>query len=652
MTERTAHSGGEILFTIEVQSDRDMVLARRRTMEVAERLGLSEQQQLQLAAATAEVARTTLERGAGGQISFRVAGADPRLVVEVQDHSPGPPKGLEVEGQPNAERLMDHLLVASASDDTIVLSQHLPTNSEDLAQADLQEIAREVVDLEPAPLVQEVQRHNQELLVTLEELQLKAAEWQATFDAIPDALCVLDGQTAVLHANQAMIAFLDRGLKEVLGRRWGEVCPDQLAIDDLLERARATSCREGKDVQLHGRWYRAQADAVLSEAGAVERFILLVVDITEERHNHEQLVASEGRLRAIIGHSRVGLWLLPADHGAAPDAGLVECSPDLERFLGLSRAELQRAALAELIHPDDREQEQQLRAALLSGEQAHYEQELRFLHASGAVLWGHVAVSPIRAPGGAITSLVYTIVDVTRRKQTELRLTQINETLKSFAHTVSHDLKGPLSGAITANRVLNKLLQQPLTERSKQSVAELAGVFSTSVGRSIDLVNELLTLAEAGHDPGGKTSADLREVIEQVRRDQAAVIQERGARLLSGDDLGRMPVAPAHAYQILANLIGNAIQHNPGPAPTIWIERLAGTEEQTRRLRVRDNGPGIPEALLGSLFEPFVRGAAGTSGLGLATVRRIVQIYGGEIHVENAADGGACFELFVRDLTS
>jgi PAS domain S-box-containing protein len=353
----------------------------------------------------------------------------------------------------------------------------------------------------------------------------------------------------------------------------------------------------------------------------------------------------------MVGHSRVGLWLIPATMGDAQEVRLAECSPDLERFLGLSRDELHGKAFAELLHPDDQEQDQKLRADLLAGRSDFYEIELRFVHRSGAPIWGHVAVSTIKDSTGRIAYLVYTIVDVTRRKQMELRLTQINETLKAFAHTVSHDLKGPLSGAITACQVLRKLLQQPLTDRSKDSIMELTEVFSASVSRSIDLINELLALAEAGWEGGGPTLVDVAQVIDRVLEDNAAMIKERGVRLELEDGLGQVPMAPAHVYQVFSNLIGNAIQHNSIPTPTVRLARIdEAHEDDVYRFVVRDNGPGIPEDLQDRLFDPFVRGTGGGNGLGLATVKRIVQIYGGTIRAYN--DNGACFEFSVRNLVS
>lgn len=641
-----------ILFSLEVRTRQDMVLARQRTTQIAERLGLSKLQQVQLASAVAEISRSTLEHGAGGLIEFRVGGGQtPRLLIAVRDDEAGLPEDpSEVEGFSSARRLMDHFAIESDPEQgtTIVLGQQLPS-SQDLPDGqDLAEIVQEVSEREPATPIEELQRQNQQLLSTLDRLQLKAEEWQTTFDAIPDALCLMDGEGRILQVNQTMSGFLDRTPEAVAGRTWSEVSPDQATIDDLLGRARETRCRSSKDLNLHHRWYRLQVDILLGEAGEAQRFILLIMDITEERQVHEQVVQSESRLRALVGHSRVGLWLIPATTVDAQEVRLAECSPDLERFLGLSRDKLHGMAFAELLHPDDQEQDQKLRADLLAGKTEFYEIELRFVHKSDAPIWGHVAVSTIKDSTGRIVYLVYTIVDITRRKQMELRLTQINETLKAFAHTVSHDLKGPLSGAITANQVLRKLLQQPLTDSSKLKIMELTDIFSASVSRSIDLINELLALAEAGWEGGGATLMDVAEVIERVLEDNAEMIKERGVRIELEDGLGQVPMAPAHLYQVFGNLIGNAIRHNSSPTPTISIARIDEAHQDVHRFTVRDNGPGIPEDLQDRLFDPFVRRTGGGSGLGLATVKRIVQIYGGTIRAYN--DGGACFDLSVRNL--
>ncbi|WP_245443005.1 sensor histidine kinase [Methylobacterium terrae] len=96
----------------------------------------------------------------------------------------------------------------------------------------------------------------------------------------------------------------------------------------------------------------------------------------------------------------------------------------------------------------------------------------------------------------------------------------------------------------------------------------------------------------------------------------------------------------------LDNLLLNAIQHSPAGGTV----RLSGAREDERmRVRVTDQGPGVPEALRGRLFEPFVTGRPDGTGLGLALVREIARAHGGQVRFTAPPPGatgpGATFEL-------
>ena len=102
---------------------------------------------------------------------------------------------------------------------------------------------------------------------------------------------------------------------------------------------------------------------------------------------------------------------------------------------------------------------------------------------------------------------------------------------------------------------------------------------------------------------------------------------------------GPRPGCPA----LLINLVGNAIKHNDSENPEIHISNLGENEQGRLLYLVRDNGHGIPEQLLETVFAPFVKGQGGDSGIGLAIADKVVRLYGGEIRAYN--DDGACFEF-------
>jgi PAS domain S-box-containing protein len=522
---------GTLLFELEVRAEADTLLARQRMKQISRLLGFRGQAQTQIATAGSEIVRNALNHAGGCRVSFHADDDGSSLVLWTVVRDSGPVLSVEAIDQSvgisSARNLMDLFSIDSEPDrgTTVALGKRLRRHH--LSEHDLQAVIDRVARTAPRSTLKEAQDQNRELMLTLDALRrakeqesLRALEWQATFDAIPDALCLLDDSCRVIRTNHAMVAFLDRPEPELIGRPWEELSPFDGAkrpVQALFERARSSRCRAAEDRKLHNRWHRIQVDTVLDEASDVRRFVLLIVDITEERR------ASE-------------------------------------------------------------------------------------------------------------------------------RLSQINEALKTYAHSISHDIKGPLAGAITANQVLQQLLGQPLTEKSSANIRELGEVISTSINKTLSLINEVLALAETGAGPGGATN--VRQVIDRVLEDRREVIEERCIEVELHGELGHVMAAPAHLYQVFANLVDNAIKHADRPDLTICVRRLDPPKDGVHRFLFRDNGPGIPEGLQDRVFDAFVQGDATSegSGIGLSTVRRIAVTYGGTIRAYN--DGGACFELEIQDAVS
>ena len=237
--------------------------------------------------------------------------------------------------------------------------------------------------------------------------------------------------------------------------------------------------------------------------------------------------------------------------------------------------------------------------------------------------------------------------DITERKQAEEELQRINTELQGFAHTVSHDLKGPLTAASLAGNILKELVGAPGTEETRAEELELYDILCRNIERANKLIDDILELAELSEAPGGMKAVDVGEVVESILEERAGIIAEKGIGVRVSKDLARVRANPTHVYQVFSNLIGNAIKHNDSESPRITISRLEDDDRGGHRYLARDNGSGIPPECLDKLFIPFFKGETGETGMGLAIVEKIVKIYDGEITVYN--DGGACFEFRLRD---
>ncbi len=273
--------------------------------------------------------------------------------------------------------------------------------------------------------------------------------------------------------------------------------------------------------------------------------------------------------------------------------------------------------------------------------------EYKLLKKDGSVFYGELSSSVVRDAQGQPGGFIAATRDITRRKRSEEALRRANAELEAFAGTVSHDLTGPLANIQMASQTLMDILAEPLTDERLLAVIQLAEALHDSSERSIKLAEKLLKLAEAGQEPREVAPVDVREVVERILEDRAAAIEERGIRVEIGSDLGKVAADYTHMYQLFTNLIGNAIQYNDSAMPAIEVVHLGDGDGGSHRYLVHDNGAGILADRIEKIFEPFVKGTLGGTGIGLAIVEKIIKVYGGSIRAYN--DDGACFEFVLRD---
>ncbi|MHB8894364.1 MAG: sensor histidine kinase [Candidatus Geothermincolia bacterium] len=227
----------------------------------------------------------------------------------------------------------------------------------------------------------------------------------------------------------------------------------------------------------------------------------------------------------------------------------------------------------------------------------------------------------------------------------EMRLQAIIEELGKFAHTVSHDLKGPLSVIQSASETLSLCLSQP-DGTELETAKDLAEIIARNTDKATALIEGLLALAETGQLPSEIEDVDIADTVALIVDERSAELSRAGVTLEVPDDLGTIAANQTHMYQVFSNLISNVIQRNDSRTPVVEIRALP-SEPHAHRYLVRDNGSGIPAEDLESTFEPFFRAGEDSTGIGLSTVRKIAEVYGGKVVAYN--DNGTCFEITLRD---
>ncbi len=244
---------------------------------------------------------------------------------------------------------------------------------------------------------------------------------------------------------------------------------------------------------------------------------------------------------------------------------------------------------------------------------------------------------------GAVLGRVWAYRDITERKRQERELMEKSSELERFTYTVSHDLKSPL---VTVKTFLG-YLEQDLAGSDQERVKQDVTYMHTAADKMGQLLDELLNLARVGRKMNPAERVTFKELAQEAVRLVAGRISTGGAEVQVADAAVVLEGDRPRLTEIWQNLVENACKfmgNQPKPRVEIGVERR-GSEMV---FFVRDNGAGIEpryQARVFGLFEKLDPKGEGT-GMGLALVKRIVEIYKGRIWVESAGPGQGANFLF------
>ncbi len=223
------------------------------------------------------------------------------------------------------------------------------------------------------------------------------------------------------------------------------------------------------------------------------------------------------------------------------------------------------------------------------------------------------------------------------------QLQYLNRELDSFAYTVSHDLKSPLR----AMDAFSHLLSEQMADRMTDEDRDLFHRIDASVQRMQGLITDLLSLARVSQGQLQRMEVNLSDLAEGVLRQERDRDSAREIAVHIAPGL-RANCDPRLAQVVLENLLGNAWKYTRQQVqPRIDFGAAPTAAGEPPQFYIRDNGAGFDMARADRLFKPFTRLHSpqefeGT-GIGLATVRRIIERHGGQIHARAAVGEGATF---------
>jgi signal transduction histidine kinase len=241
--------------------------------------------------------------------------------------------------------------------------------------------------------------------------------------------------------------------------------------------------------------------------------------------------------------------------------------------------------------------------------------------------------------------LSYAVLTFERqRRESAARLAAQNRDLDAFAGRVAHDIKNALSPLHFASSLLSRHTGDP------ERVRDLARRIEANMRQVNQIIDSLLAFSRGSQhgerDEAASVGAVVRSVLDEVRpfalRMGATVDVDHVSEMTVACDAGLLHV-------VLANLMSNAVKYLEGQQER-RVRLVVSREEDSCRFEVADTGPGIPKRDQSAIFEPFYRSKSAQApgvGIGLATVRRIVDAHDGRIAVHSEEGHGSRFVLWL-----
>ena len=492
-----------------------------------------------------------------------------------------------------------------------------------------------------------------------------AKEWQATFDAMNDGVCLLNQEGKVLRCNSAMTKLLNKPFNEINGCLHQELMQTRLDSTEvtLLTRVQETRQRESMELRFGDQWFSVTTDPIFDADGVVAGAVYIVADITDRRQAEENLRKSEERFRLLLENVEDYAIFFQDTHGC-----VTRWSLGAERILGYQEAEILGKSGSIIFTPEDRERGEDKRELKKAVTEGRAENERWHVRKDGSRFWGSGIVTLLRDETGQPRGFSKIMRDFTERKQAEderaqllireqearaaseasLRAAESANRLKDeFLATLSHELRSPLNAILGWIQLLNtRKFDEATTTRAMETIERSARSQS-------QLVEDLLDVSRIIQ---GKLRLKIRPVdlvkvidaaIETVRpAAEAKAIQlqtvlDPATGLIAGD-FDRL-------QQIVWNLLSNAIKFTPKDGRVqIGLKRTNSHVE----IAIADTGQGINPDFVPYVFDRFRQADSSSTrpfnglGLGLAIVRHLVELHGGTVRAESKGEGqGATFTV-------
>ncbi len=378
--------------------------------------------------------------------------------------------------------------------------------------------------------------------------------------------------------------------------------------------------------------------------GKVSKVVGTTQDITERKLAEQKVLESSQKYTQLFNN------LYDAVVITDMEGRMIDSNKSAQKMLGYNAEDLAQLFIPDIVHPDDMEKSKKYLERLVSdGYYSDYQG--RILRKDGQIVYVQVNSNAIYENGKLVGSRDI-VRDITELKKAEQKreellaeLEQVNQELRDFAYVVSHDLKAPLRAISSLSQWLYEDYQDKLGPEGNEQLKLLIN----RSNRMHNFIEAILEYSRIGRIQLNEEWVNLSLMIEEI---EDILVLPNHITIQIPQKLPKFYGQKVRLVQVFQNLLDNAIKYNDKEQGRICIE----WEDIGSHIKfsISDNGPGIDPKYHDKIFKIFQtlhsRDDIESTGIGLTIVKRIVQLYEGEIKVSSVPGQSTTFEFTLKKL--